>query len=249
MSNDNYEIATSTMESMTESMSEMIRTVSLAISLIAGISLLVGGIGTGIFCNGTGGSNYDCCTVLYGRRGILWILSGQQSGPAGSHRGTAIRIMQIKFAWQPCENKITPSKTAQNAAFEGVSLCFLFLFAVTFKGIFPDGRMEQDQQWKQLQPAGQHIKHQYKLGKDIELSEVLCWSYLGKTGSHIIDGGENCGKVGDQILILEGDRKDGKSKNNHKRNKKYIDGTDDLVVHRFALHINFADALWMDITV
>ena len=37
--------ATSTMESMTESMSEMIRTVSLAISLIAGISLLVGGIG------------------------------------------------------------------------------------------------------------------------------------------------------------------------------------------------------------
>lgn len=45
MSNDNYEIATSTMESMTESMSEMIRTVSLAISLIAGISLLEGGIG------------------------------------------------------------------------------------------------------------------------------------------------------------------------------------------------------------
>lgn len=45
MSNDNYEIATSTMESMTESMSEMIRTVSLAISLIAGISLMVGGIG------------------------------------------------------------------------------------------------------------------------------------------------------------------------------------------------------------
>ena len=40
-SNDNYEIATSTMESM----SEMVHTVSLAISLIAGISLLVGGIG------------------------------------------------------------------------------------------------------------------------------------------------------------------------------------------------------------
>ena len=44
-SNDNYEIATSTMESMTESMSEMVHTVSLAISLIAGISLLVGGLG------------------------------------------------------------------------------------------------------------------------------------------------------------------------------------------------------------
>ncbi len=43
--NEDYEIATSIMESMTESMSSMVQTVSLAISLIAGISLLVGGIG------------------------------------------------------------------------------------------------------------------------------------------------------------------------------------------------------------
>lgn len=43
--NEDYEIATSTMESMTESMSSMVQTVSLTISLIAGISLLVGGIG------------------------------------------------------------------------------------------------------------------------------------------------------------------------------------------------------------
>ncbi len=43
--NEDYEIATSTMESMTESMTEMISTVSIAISFIAGISLLVGGIG------------------------------------------------------------------------------------------------------------------------------------------------------------------------------------------------------------
>ena len=43
--NDTYEIATSTMESMTESMNDMIETVSIAISFIAGISLLVGGIG------------------------------------------------------------------------------------------------------------------------------------------------------------------------------------------------------------
>lgn len=43
--NDTYEIATSTMESMTESMNDMIQTVSIAISFIAGISLLVGGIG------------------------------------------------------------------------------------------------------------------------------------------------------------------------------------------------------------
>lgn len=43
--NEDYEIATSTMESMTESMTDMIRTVSIAIAFIAGISLLVGGIG------------------------------------------------------------------------------------------------------------------------------------------------------------------------------------------------------------
>ena len=45
VTNEDYEIATSTMESMTESMTDMISTVSIAISFIAGISLLVGGIG------------------------------------------------------------------------------------------------------------------------------------------------------------------------------------------------------------
>ena len=43
--NEDYKISTTTMESMTESMSDMIGTVSIAISFIAGISLLVGGIG------------------------------------------------------------------------------------------------------------------------------------------------------------------------------------------------------------
>ena len=44
-SNEDYKVSTTTMESMTESMSDMIGTVSIAISIIAGISLLVGGIG------------------------------------------------------------------------------------------------------------------------------------------------------------------------------------------------------------
>lgn len=43
--NTDYEISTTTMESLTESMNEMIQTVSIAIAFIAGISLLVGGIG------------------------------------------------------------------------------------------------------------------------------------------------------------------------------------------------------------
>lgn len=43
--NDNYQISTSTMTSMMESMTSMIDTVSIAIAFIAGISLLVGGIG------------------------------------------------------------------------------------------------------------------------------------------------------------------------------------------------------------
>ena len=42
---EDYEVSTSTMESMTESMTEMVQTVSIAIAFIAGISLLVGGIG------------------------------------------------------------------------------------------------------------------------------------------------------------------------------------------------------------
>lgn len=43
--NEDYEVSTSTMESMMESMTEMVQTVSIAIAFIAGISLLVGGIG------------------------------------------------------------------------------------------------------------------------------------------------------------------------------------------------------------
>jgi len=45
ITNKDYEIGVSTMESMTESMYEMIDTITIAVSLIAGISLLVGGIG------------------------------------------------------------------------------------------------------------------------------------------------------------------------------------------------------------
>ena len=43
--NEDYQISTTTMSSMTESMSESIETTAIAITFIAGISLLVGGIG------------------------------------------------------------------------------------------------------------------------------------------------------------------------------------------------------------
>lgn len=43
--NEEYQIGTTTMSSMTSSMNDMIQTVSIAIAFIAGISLLVGGIG------------------------------------------------------------------------------------------------------------------------------------------------------------------------------------------------------------
>lgn len=43
--NDKYEVNTMTMSSITNSMNDMIQTVSVAIAFIAGISLLVGGIG------------------------------------------------------------------------------------------------------------------------------------------------------------------------------------------------------------
>lgn len=43
--NEDYQISTTTLESLTESMNEMVQTVSIAIAFIAAISLLVGGIG------------------------------------------------------------------------------------------------------------------------------------------------------------------------------------------------------------
>ena len=43
--NEDFQVSTSSMESMLSSLTEMVSTISLAISVIAGISLLVGGIG------------------------------------------------------------------------------------------------------------------------------------------------------------------------------------------------------------
>lgn len=43
--NENYQVSVTSMESMLSSMTEMLTTISIAISIIAGISLLVGGIG------------------------------------------------------------------------------------------------------------------------------------------------------------------------------------------------------------
>ena len=45
VTNEEYQISTTTMSSITSSMNDMIQTVSIAIAFIAGISLLVGGIG------------------------------------------------------------------------------------------------------------------------------------------------------------------------------------------------------------
>ena len=45
VANEGYQISTTTMSSITSSMNDMIQTVSIAIAFIAGISLLVGGIG------------------------------------------------------------------------------------------------------------------------------------------------------------------------------------------------------------
>lgn len=45
VANDKYEVNTMTMSSITNSMNDMVQTVSVAIAFIAGISLLVGGIG------------------------------------------------------------------------------------------------------------------------------------------------------------------------------------------------------------
>ena len=76
------------------------------------------------------------------------------------------------------------------------------LFAVTWAKIPPYCRMEQYQEWEQLKPSGEHIKHKNIFGQGIEAGKVLCRTHQLKAGTDIVDGSCNCRKIGYQILAL-----------------------------------------------
>lgn len=75
--NEEYQISTMTMSTITNSMNDMIQTVSIAIAFIAGISLLVGGIDAWLFGNSTDCSNCWLRSIFNGNWCLLRLLSSQ----------------------------------------------------------------------------------------------------------------------------------------------------------------------------
>ena len=103
------------------------------------------------------------------------------------------------------------------------------------KQISPYGRVEEDQQRKQFQTSGQHIKHKYIFGKRMEQAEILRRPYQFQPGAYVVDGGRNGRKAGDQIPVFKGHCQHGSREDDHKSDEINIDGTDDFVLDRLSV--------------
>lgn len=62
--------------------------------------------------------------------------------------------------------------------------------------VTPYGRVEEDEQWEQLETSGEHVEHQHVFGEDAEVNEVLCRTCEFESGTDVVDCSGDRGKVG-----------------------------------------------------
>lgn len=53
--------------------------------------------------------------------------------------------------------------------------------------VTPYGRVEEDEQWEQLETSGEHVEHQHVFGEDAEVTEVLCRTCELESGTDVVD--------------------------------------------------------------
>lgn len=107
--------------------------------------------------------------------------------------------------------------------------------------------MEQQQQREQLQPAGQHIKHQGVFGENGKSTEILCWADPFQAGTDVVEGGGNGGEVGHHVAPFQRDQKDRGGEDDHVGDKKDVDGAQHFVVDWFAVQLDFFHAVRMKV--
>lgn len=79
--------------------------------------------------------------------------------------------------------------------------------------------------------------------------EVRCRTNKVKARTDVVHGRENCGEVCREVIVFDRDKKDRSEEDDHERNEEYVDRTNDFMLYRFAVHLDLADALRMDVVL
>ena len=66
--------------------------------------------------------------------------------------------------------------------------------------------MEEDEQWKQLESSGKHVKHQYIFGEIIKKAEIACRTDQRKTRSDIVICSCDSREIGSEIIVFNGNK-------------------------------------------
>ena len=64
---------------------------------------------------------------------------------------------------------------------------FFYTHKIFLLELFPGGRIQAQQHREQLQPAGQHIKHEHIFTQHGKTAKIHCRPHLGKTGPILLN--------------------------------------------------------------
>ena len=107
--------------------------------------------------------------------------------------------------------------------------------------LFPGLPHEKQENRENLQTSGQHIENQDELDAAGEKRKIFGRSDQRETRTDVVEGRGNRGKVGDQIVVVERNQKNGQGEDHQIGDQENIGRADDLMFHQFAVHGDFTD--------
>ena len=113
-------------------------------------------------------------------------------------------------------------------------------------GFSPCFRGKQDQHRQDLEPSGEHVEDQDQLRGIGIKTEISHRVDMPEPRTDIVEGCCNCGKIGEEVLPVEGNQKDGKNKDKYIENQVAVHRANHAVLDAFTLQPDRPDRLRMD---